>query len=244
MFHLLLHTVDPALGRLDYDSLSDQALMEMLITSVVAESKQYFKDENGNFLDVCEWRYTDDEDVFHGIYCKDDRVTQVDLSYSQFEKEQFPFHFIPPLVHFCDIANSRLHGTLDTTLLPLHLTFLILCQNLLHGAINWGGFPRALEEIELSYNEFCGSFLLQDLPDCIKFLDARNNKLSGELSLDSIPKGMENLWLGENELSGSIRLKHLPSPMPIKTCLTTLTGMSSYQQCQRVWNCLGLFGTS
>ena len=64
--HLL--AVDPSLGRLDYESLSDQALMEMLIDALPTEEKAMFKDANGNFQDVCEWTNMD---------CTDERVTEV-----------------------------------------------------------------------------------------------------------------------------------------------------------------------
>ena len=51
---MLLQSVDPALGRLDYDSLSDQALMEMLFGGLIDESKRRYQDKHRMLLDVCE----------------------------------------------------------------------------------------------------------------------------------------------------------------------------------------------
>ena len=51
MFYLAVMAIDPALGRHDYHSLSDQALMEMVFDGMKAEKKQKLQDEHGNFLD-------------------------------------------------------------------------------------------------------------------------------------------------------------------------------------------------
>ena len=209
--HLL--TIDPALGRLDYESLSDQALMEMLITFLDNEYKQPFQDKSSNFIDVCEWQYTDKWNVPRDIECEDDRVKAVNFFHLIFQKEQFPFQFIPPLTGHFVVSSCKAYGTLDTSLLPSRLTIFSVSENLLYGAINWGALPRTLAELDLSYNEFCGSCLLQDLPGGMTLLDASSNKLSGELSLNSIPAEMVELCLQKNDLCGSICFGHLPSPM-------------------------------
>ena len=196
--------IDPSLGRLDYESLSDQALMEMLITPLDFEDKKSFQDENGNFSDVCEWDY---------VVCKDDRVIEFDSCGLSFGKDQFPFQFIPPLVDFFRISPSKVRGTLDTSHLPSSLTIFDVSKNLLHGSINWLTFPRTLVEIEMRSNKFHGSCLLQDLPNGITHLDASYNKLSGDLSLDNMPQGMVKLYLQNNDLCGSIRFDRFPPSM-------------------------------
>ena len=45
-----LTATDSTLGRLDHASLSDQALMEMVVAGV--EADLFYKDVHGNFLDV------------------------------------------------------------------------------------------------------------------------------------------------------------------------------------------------
>ena len=50
----ILCAIDPSLGRVDYDSLSDQSHMEFLIEATPEDRKRAFQDANGCFLDVCE----------------------------------------------------------------------------------------------------------------------------------------------------------------------------------------------
>ena len=77
---LQLLTIDPALGRLDYESLSDQALMEMLIDGMNAKDKAEYQDENGNCRDVGEWK---------GIALSNDRVTEVPILFKSSARNSF-----------------------------------------------------------------------------------------------------------------------------------------------------------
>ena len=201
-----LNFADPHLGRLDYDSLSDQALMEMLIDGIKSRSKEAFLDEKSNFKDVSDWI---------GIECIDDRVTKINLSASKFTEKQFPFEFIPALVRSFGISNCDAHGTLDTAVLPRHIEFFDVSENKLHGSINFAGFPQSIESIFLYLNNFSGSCALGDLPDTLVTLDANNNEFSGELSLNEMPKAMEYLTLSKNKISGSFSIEKLPSRMEV-----------------------------
>ena len=75
VFLQTISTADPALGRLDYDSLSDQACMEMLIDGFSDTGKALsYQDKNGAYFDVCEWP---------DVTCDaDDSVTAVFFSYN------------------------------------------------------------------------------------------------------------------------------------------------------------------
>ena len=55
-----LFTVDPALGRIYKDTLSDQALMEILIAGMDDCIKSLYQDESGNFTDFQQWN-----EVYH-----------------------------------------------------------------------------------------------------------------------------------------------------------------------------------
>ena len=127
-----LISVDSALGRLDYDSLTDQTLMEMLINGMDEDDKNLYQDESGNFLDTCEWP---------GVECTktesdDDRVVKIILNSMTFSAKQFPFNFLPPMVSYFDATNSNVHGTLETSHLPSKLTILFISFNKLHGPLN------------------------------------------------------------------------------------------------------------
>ena len=204
-----LMSVDSALRRLDYDLLSDQTLMEMLIDGMDIEEKSFYQDESGNFLDTCEWP---------GVECTesesdDDRVVKIILNCMTFSAKQFPFNFIPPMVSYFDATNSNVHGTLETSHLPPKLTVLFISFNKLHGPLNLANFPRQMELIEISGNKFCGSLQLADLPHSLKDFSAECNQFSGEISLNDLPPAMETLLLSENLLTGSINIERLPQGM-------------------------------
>ena len=205
----LLFAIDPFLGRLDYESLSDQALMEMLIDGMKQKYKKAFKDRNGNYLDKCEWK------SIHGscVDCVDECVTEVQFWALLFLEKQFPFEFIPPLATIFATERCSLHGKLDASMLPQGLVTFSVRDNKLHGSISARDFPRALKTIRIECNEFCGSIVLSDLPANLGDFIAERNAFSGEISLENLPKKMVYLILNKNKLSGPLHIEHLPDSM-------------------------------
>ena len=197
---VVLLTVDPALGRLEYDSLSEQALMEMLIDGIAEEKKKPFQDTNGSYLDVSEWRM---------VTIKDSQVTAITESHCHFSKKQFPFRFIPPHVEKFRLDLCHLHGTLDPSLLPQELKMFNVCSNALNGTINFKALPQSLKGMYISNNAFSGGLELADLPHSLRELTARKNQFSGEISLDDLPPALEWLSLPNNLLAGSINIERL-----------------------------------
>ena len=47
-------TVDSSLGKVDYNSFSDQTLMEILFNGFDDETKKKYQNNDGTYLDVCE----------------------------------------------------------------------------------------------------------------------------------------------------------------------------------------------
>ena len=208
MFFLsTIFAIDQALGRLDYESLSDQTLMEMLISGMGNDLKGYIQDESGNYKDVDEWEVG--EGCSPGLI--DGRVVYVDFSTYESDDKQFPFEYIPPLVESFVMRECNLHGTLNTSLLPPNLEKLNIFSNYLHGTIKFKSFPRKLQSIQISDNKFDGSCALSDLPDSIKTFKAYLNEFSGEIAMDSLPAKMEKLDLSTNKLEGALAIKILPA---------------------------------
>ena len=203
VFQLLC--VDPSLGRLDYDSLPDQALMEILIAGSRNPKKAGFQDANGNFKDVCEW---------NGVTCVDDRVTEITFCSVKFERAQFPFDYVPPLVEVLSITGCDLFGNLNLSVLPQNLEKLevsshSVCRPLC-GSLDFMAFPRKLTHIAIDENSFSGSCALADLPDSVITFNAASNKFSGSISLNNLPAAMQFLHLRNNDLSGCIHIESLP----------------------------------
>ena len=204
MLSLVFQGIDPSLGRLDYDSLSDQALMEMLISDM-GESQRVFQDAKGNFKDVCEWN-----GYLWKVKCESERVDSILLTSFKFSERQFPFEFIPPLATSFVSSFCKMHGTLHTPHLPRGLIRFEVVGAKLHGTINFLALPRKLEQLNISFNDFSGSCNLCKLPDTLVTFSAQNNSFSGEIALNSLPLVMEEIDLSNNKLSGSINILQLP----------------------------------
>ena len=208
MFRLCLHAVDPSLGRLNYNLLSDQALMEMLVAHMGQAETFDIKDANGNFKDACEWG---------PVECKDDRVTSVNLCGRAFEREkQFPFEFIPPYVDCLNLEECKLYGTMDTSLLPPSMSDAFsLTINALYGPLDFQGFPRKLKYLYLEENKFSGSCILADLPPALLEFTFESNEFSGEIQIDDLPPALVKASVENNKLIGPIVIMKLPQAMEV-----------------------------
>ena len=204
MPYSLLYAVDPSLGRLDYDSLSDQTLMEIFTSRMKEEHIEVLQDKSGNFLDVCEWE---------NVVCTDDRVTHVKMSYWVFTEKPVAFEYIPPLVTYFEAVYCLMRGSLDTRVLPVHLVKFTVYGNSLSAMVDFRGLPRGLQDICISFNSFCGSCALENLPSSLSRLYADSNQFSGEISLNHLPSMLETLNLRNNRLHGSVVLKNLPQAL-------------------------------
>ena len=202
-----LPAIDPSLGRLDYYTMSDQSLMEMLVDGMYISKKQRFMDSNGNFRDISEWKYS----LWNKwLTCENDRVTKIAFQDEKFTVKQFPFEFIPGLVGTFIASRCNLKGTLDTSLLPRALRRLKITHSELTGSIDCKGLPQTLMFMEISDNAFDGSLVLSDLPDGLTEFFVPRNHLSGGISFDNLPSALAILDLSENKLTGPISINALP----------------------------------
>ena len=116
----MLYSVDSSnLGRLDYESLPQQALMEMVVSQMSDLNQKRLKDKNGNFLDLSEWE---------GVYMNED---------STIKKVIWGFHnrsntkpknqgricleWLPESVEVFKINFRGFEGELDCSKLPKEL---------------------------------------------------------------------------------------------------------------------------
>ena len=196
-----LFTVDPALGRIHKDTLSDQTLMEILIAGMDDCIKFLYQDDNGNFTDFQQWN-----EVYHW----GGRVTGIGFTKRLYDTEQFPFAFIPPFVTDFKMYSCNLHGTLQTSALPANIEHFKVQGNKLHGSLDFQGFPRKLLIINIRSNQFSGSCALEDLPNELTIFNAKDNDFSGEIDLNSLPDDLQLLLLQKNKLTGSVNIARLP----------------------------------
>ena len=213
--------VDPSLGRLDYDSLSDQACMEILTAGFTPLQKervgliQSAKKEDCPYIDICEWV---------GAVCdKEGRVTKMRLRdyitppivlLTDFdrrsEKHRINLEYIPKSVTSFGIGGLTCMGTCNMADLPRGLKVFDVIQARLDGIFDAERLPRGLVDCLIQSNNFQGSCDLGELPADLERLCAACNKLTGTVDLNRLPKELRVLDLSKNSLNGEIRMTSLP----------------------------------
>ena len=138
-FQLFL-SVDLSLGRVDYSLFSDQTLMEMFIDGFDDKSKKRYQDDEGIYLDVCEWTR---------IKCDEEKsVVEIAMDCHSI-RGSLALLYVPPKVN--GISNNsftrgELNGSVDLTHLPDRMEFFDLHNNQLTGEIDLTRLPDSMEE--------------------------------------------------------------------------------------------------
>ena len=226
---LISATDSAGLGRLNYESMSQQALMEMVFSGI--KNQEIFQDEHGNFLEVCEWP---------GVDCNaDGEVEQINFDSTgggPLPEGTAHLEFIPNTANTIRLDRTALHGTVDFGILPPKLEnffifgnkfrgefrsfdgfsclgTLVISGNNFHGSVDASALPRTLMGLSIDSNDLHGSLELEKLPRELEWLRASRNKLEGTLDFSSLPERLKNLFLGENKFHGSVDLTHLPGSL-------------------------------
>ena len=193
-----------SLGRLDYTTLSSQALMELLVADLRDINK--FQDQSGNFLDVTDW---------FGVAHIDSDVA-VYISWRGVFSAYFPqggsidTQWIPPTVESVDIHNNELEGTIQTALLPRCLEILDVSKNEMTGEFCVANLPSGIKRVRIEKNQFCGPIEVSALPQSVEYFIVSANKLSGTLDFSNVSSNAKELRFAENSFSGSVDFGALP----------------------------------
>ena len=201
-FHLIL-TIDSHPGCDDYSFLSDQDLMEVLIDSFAAEARKRYKDNNGEYLDVCKWPRVACDAANRVVSVKDIRGTAASISLSN----------IPSKLQYFELCRSSLSGTLETAALPQHMKSFSIGSNAFHGTVDFAALPPAISEFSILQNEFSGSADLSDLPQSLTDSWIHRNKFTGTLCLTSLPPNLKSLDVSENGFTGNFKFLNAPKPL-------------------------------
>ena len=226
LLNLVRSVEESALGRLDYNSIPDQALMELLVDGVDKDLKDLIQDEHGTYLDVCEWCYVECD--------ADERVARFSCNLElmgSFAMSYMPPHITEFTLTFCDVEGTidaaklpsqilSLHintchfvGAIDMTELPATIIKLQIPKNKFSGSCDLTALPSAIEVLDGKENQFTESINLEKLPGKLKYLDLSRNKLSGELCFSSLPNTLKYLFLGRNTFCGSFQMPKVPNDL-------------------------------
>ena len=185
--------VDPSLGRLDYNLLPDQALMEMLIDGFDEESKEDYQDDHCMYIDVCEWPC---------VEC-DENQRVVEIGATDDLNGSLQLSFIPATVKKFEMPWNQLTGSADIAQLPEGMEMLSLNNNGLRGTLDFAHLPGSMRRIALHCNDFTGSLVLTQLPGNMKFLYLDSNHFTGSVDLSQLPESMKLLYISNNQLTGA-----------------------------------------
>ena len=211
----LLYAADTALGRLDYHSLSDQTLMEMLTEGLNTDSKKCLQDKNKEYLDVCEWKCVECDSELN--------VTQIHSFYLM--GGTLALSYAPPKVIKIAVVSCQIFGTVETADLPRCLVTFNISFNNFSGTLDCGGLPAALEMLDVSGNIFTGSCDLTALPKGLKGISVAQNLFTGTISLASLPDGIQDICLIRNDFSGTLDFENIPSSLRhFSCCENSFTG--------------------
>ena len=114
---VFLDAVDPSLGRVDLESLPQQALMEMVIEGIA--NKEKICGDVDEPKDIEEWK---------GVSIEDGQVVEID--WSRFDLEgSLHFEWLPSFVWKFLVGWNNVTGTLDLASLPRTIKNLYLGYN-------------------------------------------------------------------------------------------------------------------
>ena len=196
---VVLLSVDPNLGHVDYASFSDQTLMEMLYEGFDERAKKRYQDKSGNYLDVCEWESVacDDDERVVAIIEEDDVSGSLELRY------------IPPKVQEVHISQKNLVGSIELGDLPRNMENLYLCENEFCGSANLTQLPDEMLKLSLNINKLTGSLDLTNLPHRIQEIRLQVNQFTGSIDLAHLPQKLVLLSLYDNKLTGDFIAKNI-----------------------------------
>ncbi|KNH03672.1 leucine-rich repeat protein [Perkinsela sp. CCAP 1560/4] len=197
---VFLDAVDPSLGRVDLESLPQQALMEMVIEGIT--NKEKICGDADEPKDIEEWK---------GVSIEDGQVVEIEWKICKLEGS-FHFEWLPISVRKFSVGwNHKITGTLNCASLPTFMKMLDIQCNYITGLIHLESLPEGMEKINISENELSGSLKLHSLPDTLTHFRADWNEFTGSVDLTQLPAGMLYLDLRSNRLSGSVVLTQLPN---------------------------------
>ena len=226
MLHVIL-TADPFLGKFDQLSLSDQALMELLVQCFDDKAQKRYRDQGGNFIDISEWaivRCNDEGIVTYldlpgpeyesgGYYTDDDYYYDSEDDYSEYASlaGSLETKYIPRQLATLEIQQCSLTGTFDVSALPATVEYLTIEDvERMHGTFDFGNLPECSKCVHIINSGFSGSVNLTYLPQSLSSLHISRTRFSGEVDLTKLPPKLEKLNLCENAFVGSVDLRALP----------------------------------
>ena len=213
---LLTFIDESALGRLDYATMNQQALMECVVAQFSEKSLGDFRDVHSSFLELEKWE---------GVECDaDGHVRSIDW----FKTEgTINLQWLPQTLQSLSLTKAKgLFGCFECSLLPRSLQILDLNDAMLSGTFSFEHLPRAMRSISIHNTNINGALSLQNIPENMHTVEFQGNAfenldfqchshtlselsalqcaLKGTLRFHNSPPALERLDLQSNFLEGTL----------------------------------------
>ena len=163
---LFFNTVDPSLGRVDNESLPQQALMEMVIYG--KKNKEKICGDVDEPQGIEEWK---------GVTIEDGEVVEIHWDRLRL-KGSLHVEWLPSSVRTFVANTNHLTGTVDLASLPTAMKELLLGINAFTGSICLERLPESMVYLSVPYSRLSGSLKLARLPDTLTYLEAYDNEFT------------------------------------------------------------------
>ena len=211
-------------GRVDFDSMSDQTLMELLVGDI--ENNAMLRDGDDAFLDIQSWDGLSFNDAgelividfeaelaLGGGLFGDSSDDDDEDKYIVGPKGSIDLKWIPKTVEVFAIADLELEGFVETSELSPNLECFDISLNLFRGTFCIASLPQNIRNVSISGNLLDGTLDIAKLPPNVTDFSAERNRFHGFLDFSDLPKNMATLRLSFNDFLGTIDLSTMPSKM-------------------------------
>ena len=174
-------------GRVDFASLTQQTLLELVVDEITERYR--FQEEDEQYLSLIDW---------YGVTLNDNGEV-LGINWSQRSLEgNIRLEWLPPTLTDIDIGLNILQGSVTVQNLPRSLTEIDVNSNQLSGTFDAENLPPKTKNLFIKNNRFSGSFVLNQLPRTLICISAGENEFSGALDLSRLPNSLICLNLDRN----------------------------------------------
>ena len=190
------------LGRLDYLTMNQQALMECVVAGLNEKPCKSFCDRKGNFKDIKKWK---------GVKCdSEENVIEIFFSFYTTGCETLSLRWLPPTVRELDI---RAPLRLTEFTLPQSVQRVCLQQVNLQEDLCFDALPPQIKEIKILNSFLQGRIALAAIPESLHRIHIVSHQLQ-EVDMKCSAKGLADLAVTNGQLEGTLDF-HL-SPASLK----------------------------
>ena len=222
------------LGRLDYLSMGQQALMECLVAHCDEKSLRIFRDKKNYFKDISEW---------HGVICNSEGDV-IGIHWTNSARRgltgSLSFQWLPPTVQEISIeiralgALNPLRGSLDFHAIPkclrrLNIHSLQSSANTFEISGRFGDLPRSIEVLDVSGCLWNMAFCVTNIPNMLHSISIHDHAF-GNLDLRCTSTALQNLSITGGTKQGTISfLGSPPSLTALNVRRNALVGSLSFR---------------